>query len=109
MEYTVQVRCEPDIFLQLIAFKGLAQNEDGPFFQISDWDSLPPKVIEEIRQTLFISYPQFLKGEKIPEKDGSYIFKSVGSEVTVKGGMISMPSYDYLRTNATNLRRTVLI
>jgi hypothetical protein len=108
-EYTVQIRCSPDILLQILAFKGVAQNEDGPFLQISDWDNLPPQVLEEIRQALFISYSQFLNGKKDPEKDGSYILKSLVAAVKVKGGIISMHSHEDRRKHATNRRRTVLI
>jgi hypothetical protein len=107
-EHTLTTWCSPELVIQFFAFDGLAYNKSGQTVHIEDWDKIPPQVLKEARQTLFTGYTSFLHGKGKSEADGSYLFHCVGVELTVKGGMLSMPNPLHIKKKATNLRKTVL-
>jgi len=108
-EYTLRIRCAPDAFVQLLAFNGVANLRNGQFMHITDWESLPPQVLTELRNTTMTSYRRFLEGKMKPEADGSYVLKSVATEATVQAGGISIPNYQAAKRAATNVQHKQLL
>jgi hypothetical protein len=95
--------------IQLLALNGRAHDRNGDVLHIRDWNTMPPEVLAEIRETTFISFPAVLKGTRKPEADGSYIFKSVGVNATVEHGMISIPNPQQAKAKAKNLEKRTLL
>lgn len=108
-EYTLRTKCDPRILVQLLAFNGLAWKNDGEHLHVTDWETLPKDVLDDIRQIAHTSFNGVLSGRNKRETDGSYILKSVSCAVTVTDGQISIPNNKVVKARATDLkRRTVL-
>lgn len=107
-EHTLTARCKPELVIQFFAFGGVGYNKSGQTIHIEDWETMTPEVLKDARQTLFIGYGTFHHGNGKCEGDGSYVFRCVGVEVTVQGGMISTPNPLHIKRDAADLRKTVL-
>lgn len=109
-EYTLRVRCDPSIVIQLLAFKGMAYDNAGEPIHVIDWKTISTEVIDEVGRTLITSYGSFLVGRIRNEEDGSYLFRSGKVIASVQAdGSIAIPDPREARKRARHVRETVLL
>jgi hypothetical protein len=109
VENTLRSKWDAASIIQLLAFNGRKFDRDGNVLQLRDWDVLPPVVLNGIRETFFTSYPAVMEGTNKREGDGTYVFKSVAVEATVKDGVLSVPNLHEAKAKAKNLKKQKLL
>lgn len=106
-ESVVTVFVPLSVFLQLLAWNnGAAYLDDGSILVCTDWNRVPPNVLEEVRMTLFTAYRGVVSGRVKANESGHYVFKSVSTHAVVKKpGFVSIRDPTEVKRKARNLRR----
>lgn len=109
IEHSLKLKCTPEVALQLLAFGGIASDSKGELVHISDWESISPRILEQVRRTFSIGYRRVALKQAQPEVDGSYIFTSGQVMTIVENGSVAIPDPKEARKRATNFSSTVLL
>lgn len=104
-ESILKVFVDPSILVQLLAWNnGAAHLKDHRMLSCADWNEVPRDVVQEVRMTLFTSYPDVLSGRLKPDNQGHYVFESGEAAVTVERGSVSIPDPRQRKNKRTNVR-----
>ena len=109
VEHNLKLKCTHAEAIQLLAFEGIAQDAEGNTLHIKNWRDVSPYIIGQIRSIMFTTYRGVVNGKNIPNEEGVLELISVGTEVVVEDGGISLPDYNEAKKHGENFGETQLL